>query len=182
MEAKTMKIKNRKIIITFAVLVVMLGCFYYFKSVRRDEVQPLPALFNSPSEPIKFEIKNKNSNIVLEMQKHEWKVVLPVEKPAKKTVVEQLKFIFTNMPVVRVISESAENLSVFGLEPAKMEVKAFFASGTTGILLIGNKNPTEQYYYVRKNNERIVYLEPAQLLEIIGSGAESFCASRANAQ
>jgi len=66
---------------------------------------------------------------------------------------------FCTITSSKTIDENASDLAQFGLEGAgQARVSGKFNDGSVITLIIGDKNPTRDGYYVRKENENAVYL------------------------
>jgi hypothetical protein len=86
-----------------------------------------------------------------------WEIVDPIQTPAEGFVVDGLTQKLANLKYERIMSENADDLAQFGLEPPAFSL-AFKTENRSGKVSFGTETPIEYGTYTRVGEEKKVYL------------------------
>lgn len=85
-----------------------------------------------------------------------WQAVEPEGMRVNSSSIDSIAWNANTLKASKLIEENPSDLSVYGLnKPTKLTFK--MKDGTKYVLLVGNKTPTGDYYYAKKEDEAKVY-------------------------
>ncbi len=154
-EALTMR--SGKSLLLLVVVAAALGGYIYFVEMKRDPSADTTAATRekvftlSPGSIEEVEITHAGKETTkVVRQDATWMVTAPGQAEADTVEISTVVSSLESLEQTRVVSESPESATPFGLEPARITV-AFKVSGETAPrrLMIGNKTPTGGDLYAR---------------------------------
>ncbi len=138
-----------------------LGLAYYFFEFKggqdRQEAEALAkkALLFSPDSVERFTVTSRGQagseeprELVVERGDQGWRLVRPIQAPADSAAVSRLLAAARDAEAARTVEDSAAELSVFGLEPARLTLELELAGRQDHPrLMLGSTNPTATHIY-----------------------------------
>lgn len=176
--------KYRNTIIALVIL-VLLGSYIYFfewQPVKNTEpgkpTEPFLAKANSENI-IKIEIVNQKPGkpIVLNRGKDQfWELQSPVVAKADKLEVDNLVKEFKELIPSRIIDEKGLDLASYGLDTPTLTVSLNFDTKKSAgeKIIVGNKTPNAEDYYVKKADDSKIYLIPVASVALWSKEASLF--------
>lgn len=155
-----------KTTIVIAILLLLLGGYAYwfeYKGGQKKEEQ-------KEKEKTLFEVKKEDVTqiqvegiepqpvIVVAESKESWKLSKPIQTRADQGTVDRILSAFEKVKYKEIIEEQAKDLSAYELEKPKMTVRLGLKGNVQRSVSIGAKNPIDNVYYIRVNNDPRVYL------------------------
>lgn len=162
-EALTMR--SGKSLLVLVVVAAALGGYIYFVEMKRDPAADTATtrekVFTlSPGSIEELEITNAAAETTkVVRQDAAWVVTAPQQADADTVEISTVVSSIESLEQTRVVSEAPDNLTPFGLDPARLTI-AFKVTGETAPrrLLIGNKTPTGGDLYARVDGSPRVFL------------------------
>ncbi len=157
--------KYRATILYLVAALILAGIYFYdvHKEKKEDEAQiTAKGLLDISSDQLDEIILTRGTQTIrlqkgTEPDKRKWKITDPVHAPADRLEIEDLKTRLVNMKYDRIIAEDAADLTRFGLEQPVFSIN-YKAGAKSGKLSFGSKTPLEDGHYVRKGDEKKIYL------------------------
>ncbi len=145
--------------ISFCVLFV----FFLFGCEKTNKVATYKIgkqLFEIDSSGIdKIDIEHVGKSITLSKVGLEWRVTLPIDRPAYPQYISNILSDLKNYNLESKVSENPDNLGRFGLDNANATKVSVFQRGQLiGSLLIGNSGSGVAELYIKNMNSNDVYL------------------------
>ncbi len=163
--------KTRKLIISLAVLVALLGAVFWIRSAGKDpEIESLPdqaveSIYLTDSVPEllrSLSVQNSDGEMsVISMDGVSWLVKDAPEGYKAKDLL--LRSLISNLSVIRgeLIDENPEDSGAYGLNPPSATVTMADNAGTETKILFGDSNPAGSGRYAAVAGQSRVYLVPA---------------------
>lgn len=156
--------------IALLVALIALGAYIYFVTWKTPEIDTgtkLDKVFAGlQTEKIDgIEVKSAaGETTTLKKTGGKWQVETPVAVNADEAEVSGLVSNLGTIEVSRVIDENPSDLAAYGLGPPRIEIE-FRAAGdkADSKLLIGDKSPTGEQLFAKRNGEKRVFQIPAFL-------------------
>lgn len=147
--------KSRNTLLLF-IIVVVLGAYLYFYEYkgakqREEEKTRAEMLIDFKKEDVTG-IALISSHETIECHRDgsgEWKIVKPVQADGDKGTIEGIINTLHSARRERIIAETDSNLTDYGLKPPEATLILSFKSGKADTLLVGNKNPTKTFAFVK---------------------------------
>lgn len=156
---------NFKFTAILLVVLLALGGYVYLSesngSLKADIGNPKePQIFALDTEAInQMEIRKDAKQIILTKDNEgRWFVKEPEPGPADDSSVGLMASRLANLKAARLLVESADDLSPFGLDRPKTELTIRLQNGKSEVLYLGNENPNGTYHYARRPESSTVYL------------------------
>ncbi len=106
----------------------------------------------------RLELDNGRERVVLARDGQSWRVVQPVAWPADTVAVRELLDSVAGLKAERTVAEEGADLSSFGLVRPSFRLQVELAGGQQRRLLVGDKSPVADSYYVQVEGSPAVYL------------------------
>lgn len=153
--------KARSLIILFALLLIIVG-IYVYTQVRGEEETEIAAeeririLEIEVEEVAKMVLKSQEETLTLTRDEDNWLVDYPYPVTLILRDVEDIMFSFTGLTAVEIVSESPEDLSVFGLDDPAVEATVTLTDGSEYTVYLGNRTPVgNMFYLMRRDDPRV---------------------------
>ncbi len=168
--------RGRDTLILLAIL-VLLGGYYYFFEIRSEKEESTES--SAPQSTDIFEgvwaedvtaltVKSISGTVELRLPEGgTWHIEKPTTEEADHDKVQAAVSSVVQLSASRTLTEDIENLAVYGLAPPQAVLTMTLKNGGERTLLIGDKNPTGNSYYVRRPDEAemTIYLVPAYAVD-----------------
>lgn len=155
--------------IALLVALVALGAYIYFVTWKTPEIDTgtkLDKVFTGLETDKIDEIKVKSASgdtTALKKTGGKWQIETPVAVNADEAEVSGLVSNLGTIEVSRVIDENPSDLTAYGLGPPRIEVDFKAGGDADSKLLIGDKSPTGEQLFAKRNDEKRVFQIPAFL-------------------
>jgi len=159
--------KGRTIIIALASIVLLWGAYYGITVHNRnraaalfDEIPPTPTIGDLVSSDI---VRIEVSGMVLEKQDDFWELVsLNGEAPPDWIVLDQslirgATFVLATVWAERIVDETPEDLSVYGLESPAARTVVTDIHGNSVVYLVGDITPAVTSYFVKREGNPNIF-------------------------
>lgn len=168
--------KGLRSTIFLAVVLIGLGAYVYYDASKPEEPaskqEKLFTGFNLDKvEELTVKATNGDTTALKKGSDGGWQITAPVTDRAAETEVVGLSGSVGQLEVVRVIDEKPTDLKQYGLDPPRIEIAFVADSGKSkGKISIGEKSPTGNGLYARRNDEPRVFLISAFQETILNRG------------
>jgi hypothetical protein len=160
-----------KTTIVIAILLALLGGYaYWFEykggQEREEAKEKEKTLFEVKKEDvarIQIEGIEKGPAILVPENKESWKLTRPLQTRADQATVDRIISSFEKVKYKEIIEEQPKDLGAYELEKPKMKVTLTLKGNVQRAVSIGAKNPIDNVYYIRLNNDPRVYLAEGQI-------------------
>lgn len=148
--------KNKQILITFIIL-VLLGSYYYLFEVRKKQEDIKKKEYEEKLFPdlkreniTEVQVINKNGKFVFKKSGNDWEIVEPIKDFADNSSIDNIVNAYSNKKGIQKIEKA--NPSDFGLTKTDELIETEVKTSDNKIykLNLGDKNPTGSYVYVQK--------------------------------
>lgn len=141
------------------IFVLLLCASLYLDSKDKTEKTKIRIYSMSKDDIKAFELDNKTTGETVAFERYgmDWSMVRPKSYEIEKTDVEKAVTHIAALMIDRKI-ENAGVLSDYGLEKPGFAVNFTLKSGKQLSLLIGDKNPTGNYYYVKDKERKELFV------------------------
>jgi hypothetical protein len=152
--------------IALVVVLVGLGAYIYFVTWKQTEdTTPQREKVFAALDYLKIsELKVKaESGEVTTLKKtgEDWNVIQPIDVKGAQNDASNLAGALAAIDIERVIDENPTDLKGYGLDPPRLEVEFKTDDALqSGRLFVGAKTPTGGSMYVRRNDEKRVFIAP----------------------
>ena len=154
--------------ILLLVFVVLLGYVYFFELHKKPAETPTDKstwiLTLGADDVQRLTVNDQGNTIVLARSGDIWSIGDVGGEEADATRVSSITASLVNLQATRVLTDTAEGLAAYGLEPPVLTVTVGL-SGTQEMLYIGNKNVQGTQYYLQRKGQSPVYLVYAALVD-----------------
>jgi hypothetical protein len=159
----------RRLVTLLAVVVVvggLLGTYLVLKNRKSQSAAPAAesdALQISKLDKEQIQrvvLKSPTEGTTLELQKEEqgWAVVgYPYPVKLSETDVDDLLYTFASLYGETLVEENPKDLGMYGLDPPVTTGTAYLSDGSSVTLLLGNKTPAGNTYYLLRQGDTKVY-------------------------
>jgi len=136
--------------------------FFQFPKTEKKEAKRKQLFEYNEDEVRKIHITSKSGEVTIcqKDKEGEWLISSPQKVSADGTEIYNLMNIFTTTTISRVVNESSEDLSVFGLDKPEVHVTFDFNVRKIGLKL-GAKNPDGSGVYALRDGDKSVLLLPS---------------------
>ncbi len=152
----------------------------YLKSNFEKETWDLrdkKILYFNPEDVERLIMGRPDGELVLaKASADQWNVASPGFCRADRYKASSLVSRFETAKMEEIVSESADNLTEYGLAPPIYQVHVELKGGTSAKLLVGNE--IEGRYYARTPNRDLIYLISSSLVDDIKKGASEYRSKR----
>ena len=154
---------NRRLLTLIIVVVVFGGLVGAYVLVTRPKpvkaAAALPKLIDVKEDTlVKISLTDRaEGTLTLEKKGKAWAVDSSFPYTLDQSSVDDLSLTFTSLTADRVIDANPTDLAQFGLKPPRAEGVATYADGSTRTLLLGDKTPTGNTYYLQVQGDPKVY-------------------------
>jgi hypothetical protein len=153
-------LKYRSTVI-YLILAVVLTAIYFYENrkeeKRRSAEEAASALFSvKPEDLTGLVLKSGDQETRFEKRNGTWEILQPIRSGVDSFALSRLLNRLTGLKSLRVIAESPQDLSEFGLQQPEVTL-TFWVGDEDNTLLIGSMSPIEKGYYVAKGGDRRVY-------------------------
>ncbi|KPL19737.1 MAG: hypothetical protein AMJ92_02035 [candidate division Zixibacteria bacterium SM23_81] len=93
-----------------------------------------------------------------------WQIIHPVRARADESAIQGIIDNLERAQIERVVAETADNLSDFGLQSPQVTVELEYAGGLRESLRLGDRNPTRSFVYSQRDPEERIFLTQVALL------------------
>jgi hypothetical protein len=154
-------VRTRSTIIWIVILLLLGGLAYYFEFVvekeRKETEEKANMLFGFETYQIQ-ELKLTRSGKTIRCIKGEgsaWNLTEPVQAVADESVVTDVLNGLAAAKIERVLSEKIDDPVAFGFDKPQYDVE-LKSKDKTYHLLLGNKNPTDYFYYAKYDGKLLL--------------------------
>ncbi len=154
---------NRRVLTLIIVVVVLGGLVGAYVLVSRPKpakaTAALPKLIDVKEDTlVKITLGDRpEGTLTLEKKGKAWTVDSPVHYALDSSSLDDLALTFTSLTADRVIDQNPTDLAQYGLAPPRAVAVATYSDGTTKTLLLGDKTPTGNTYYLQVKGDPKVY-------------------------
>jgi Domain of unknown function (DUF4340) len=154
---------NRRVLTLVIVVVVLGGLVGAYVLVSRPKpvkaAAALPKLIDVKEDTlVKIALSDRPEGaLTLEKKGKTWTVDSPMHYALDQSSVDDLSLTFTNLTAERVIDQNPTDLAQYGLAPPRAVAVATYTDGATRTLLLGDKTPTGNTYYLQVKGDPKVY-------------------------
>jgi hypothetical protein len=132
-----------------------------------DDLRDHAALRFVGNDIASFDLKNPSGEIAAAKEKSEWKFTKPAGKPADASDVTSL-LNTVSVAKMTIVSETAENLSKYGLSNPTITFHAADAKGKSYTLLVGRK--IDNNYFARDSSRPLIFRINEELYKKLAEG------------
>lgn len=152
MGAKSLR---RSTLAAVLLLAGLAGYVYWFEREPVSDTKGEPVFGIDEKDVSKIEIRRKGEEpVVVEKTDESWRLVAPVSAEADATEVGLLTQNLATMRFERAVAKASEvQLSDFGLDQPRIEVRFLTGDGTERSLLFGSDTPTPRNQYARRGGD-----------------------------
>ena len=160
-----------KTTIVVAVLLLLLGGYaYWFEykggQKREEQKEKEKTLFEVKKEDVtQIQIDGIETGPVLLVPENQesWKLTKPLQTKADQGTVDRIINSFEKLKYKEIIEEQPKDLGAYELDKPKMTVRLTLKGNVQRAVSIGAKNPIDNVYYIRLNNDPRVYLTEGEI-------------------
>lgn len=132
-----------------------------------DDLRDHAALRMVGNDIASFDLKNPSGEMAASKEKSEWKFTKPAGKPADASDVTSL-LNTVSVAKMTIVSETADNLSKYGLSSPAIKFNAVDAKGKTYALLVGKKIDND--YFARDASRPLIFRINEELYKKLSEG------------
>lgn len=152
----------RNTIILFIVFAALLGFYYYNKSTKKPTATAnVVSISKSNIESI--DIKSNNNEVTLKKSSGNYELVKPISYKADSINADDTLNSLTQLKYSRKFSDS--DLKKYGLDNTSFTIEISSNKGETENIIIGNKSPVGNAYYVKSSKSPDIYVVDASSVE-----------------
>jgi hypothetical protein len=154
---------NRRLLTLIVVVAVLGGLVGAYVLVSRPKpakaTAALPKLIDVKEDTlVKIMLADRpEGTLTLEKKGKAWTVDSPLHYALDQSSIDDLSLTLTSLTAERVIDENPTDLAQYGLNPPRAEAVATYSDGTTKTLLLGDKAPSGNTYYLQVKGDPKVY-------------------------
>ena len=148
----------------FALLLVLLGGFYYVYEVRlgpgREEAAARKGrVFNAETKDVtELEVKREGETVRLKREGEQWEMLEPVKARGSRPAVDETLATVLTAKIDREIDPDPKSPADFGLDKPAAELTLTLKDGKKLGLTLGAKNPTGVWVYARERGKPAVFV------------------------
>lgn len=152
--------------ILYLVAAILLGCLFFYDIYQDNKKEKVK---KTAKQLFKFQVDELTSIALISgretiklqktgaLDKKEWEIIAPIHASTEIPRIDSLKDKLANLKYSRIIAESANDLTQFGLNNPGFTI-IYRVNAGPGQLSFGNQTPIEDGYYARRGKEKKVYL------------------------
>ena len=160
-----------KTTIVIAILLALLGGYAYwfeYKGGQRKEEakEKEKTLFEIKKEDVtQIEIEGISTQpvVIVRAGKEDWKLTQPIQTKADQSTVDRILSNSEKVKFREIIEEQPKDLKPYELDQPKMTIRISLKGNTRKAVSIGAKNPVDNVYYIRVENDPRIYLTDSSL-------------------
>ena len=160
-----------KTTIVIAVLLILLGGYAYWfeykggqkKEEQKEKEKTLFEVKKEDVTQIQIEGIDPKPVILAPSGKDAWTLTQPLQARADQGTVDRILSAFEKLKYKEVIEEQPKDLSSYELDKPKLTIKLNLKGNAQRAISIGAKNPIDNVYYIKANNDPRVYLAEGTL-------------------
>ena len=150
----------------FFLIFAFIGTYYYLieikkaekiKKIEREEKRVFSPVKKEEISEVIVEKENKKT-IRLVRESNTWKIKEPVEADGDEESLKIWLDYVEKLPKERVVTESSENISEFGLDKPSFTVHVKAADGSAMTLVSGDEIPTGSMFYSKLKRKDTIFL------------------------
>jgi Domain of unknown function (DUF4340) len=147
-----------------ALLLAILGGFYYFYEVRwgpaREEAAARKGrVFSADTKDVTgVQLKRGDESLRLQREGENWQLVEPVKARGSRPAVDELLATILTAKIDREIEANPTSLADFGLDKPAADITLMLKDGKALGLQLGAKNPTGVWVYARERDKPAVFV------------------------
>ncbi len=147
-----------------ALLLAILGGFYYFYEVRwgpaREEAAARKGrVFSADTKDVTgVQLKRGDESLRLQREGENWQLVEPVKARGSRPAVDELLTTILTAKIDREIEANPTSLADFGLDKPAADITLMLKDGKALGLQLGAKNPTGVWVYARERDKPAVFV------------------------
>ncbi len=151
-------------------ILIALAAFVYLYEIRGGQQRQESAEEAKKLLPIKIRqideltLRRPGETIVCRRTGEGWRIIEPLDTAGDDAAIDRVLQTLAQAEKHRTVSDSAADLSPFGLDPPQGSVEVRGGEDLIGIVRLGFKNPAGSHVYVRLEDRPAVYLTGTQLL------------------
>lgn len=152
----------RNTIIMFVILGVLVGYYYYSKAAKK----PTPSdniISISENKLSSIDINDADNEISIVKSGKSFKVVKPIDYAADSISASDAFSSLSQLKYSRKLTDT--DLKKYGLDKSDFTITASSNSGDTEKLIVGNKSPVGNSYYVKSSKAPYIYVVDASSIE-----------------
>lgn len=154
--------RGLKSTLALVVILAALGGYIYYDSKQpadsgTGQEKVFPQAKDDKIEEITVKSESGDTT-TLKKDNGAWKLTAPVATGASSSDASNLASALAGIEITRVIDENPANLGEYGLEKPRIEIAFKGQEQSQGQLYVGDKTPTGGALYVRRNDDKKVYL------------------------
>jgi len=136
-------------------------------SVLSSADRPLPELRDrsvlniSQWDVVSFDLKNSSGEITVAKQESNWVIKQPRETAADESEVSSLLSQITSAKMTEVVSETADDLTKYGLSQPGLSFRVRLQKGDERALIVGNK--VDEHYFARDTTRSQIFRIDSEL-------------------
>ncbi len=150
-----MKFKGTIILL---VIFILLGGYVLFFNKKKPEKKSSNIFDIKGKDIVEIEISSPKGDVLLKKVNKRWDIEKPIETSADYDKLEGMERTLKKMLYERVVVKNCKDLSQYGLTDDAIKVRFKVKNGKNYVFYIGDKNPSGDYRYVRKDDKNTVYL------------------------
>ncbi|MDD5772609.1 MAG: DUF4340 domain-containing protein [bacterium] len=149
----------RSTIVIFILFVGFIGYYFLVEKKKPDTAEEKKIyIFNVNKDDINtLELTDMSDKSSFQLKKDkDWKMVKPIEISASKNTIDGIISELAKLSANRDVTEEVQNFKKYGLSIPKYKIK-FSIGNEYHTLLIGEKNPTEEFYFVKEEDKNNIF-------------------------
>jgi len=154
----------------WALVLIVLAAFVYLYEIRGGRQRQEAAeeagklLPVTTGEVLELTLRRPDETVVCSRTGNGWQITEPLNTAGDRTAIERILQTLDQAEKHRTVTDSATDLSPFGLDPPRVTMEINGLEGPVGIIHLGQKNPIGSHVYARKDGQPAVYLTGIMLL------------------
>jgi hypothetical protein len=155
---------RRSTLASLLALAALAGYIYWFEREPVSEEEGEPVFGVEEDAVDRIELFRPSQPVVLEKGEDGWRLASPLAAKADESEVDLLLQNLATMRLERVVAKASQvELSDFGLDRPKLEVRFHTKDGVSGSLAFGRDAPTPGNQYARRDGGEDIVLIPSHL-------------------
>ena len=156
---------NFKKLSILTLVLVALGLYFFLyedkKNAEKKEVEEnaKKIIIFKPDNVEKLIFKKDGKKIVFSKEQNQWMIKEYIVAKGDNTAITNILHVLQKAEIERVVNEKPDDLSAYGLKEAPLEITVK-EKGQPPMesILLGAKNPTKYYIYLKKGNSQTVMI------------------------
>ncbi|MDY6856497.1 MAG: DUF4340 domain-containing protein [Thermodesulfobacteriota bacterium] len=163
-----------KKLIVPGLILLLLGIYFYIYEVKEGQKRKVAkeeekkVFLFTPQNLEELQFKTKKGTIRINKEKGKWTINEPIVGNGDNESIEEILMILKNVEFERIIDEDADNLNKYGLHSPSLEITLKEKeSPQSKRVILGDKNPTGTYVYLKKENSPLIMLLDTRIKDIL---------------